>query len=91
MELNDPSAAECLRILLDDQCRNLRGTAQRIESLHLDGTRAMQPAQWLGPARAAHDRLAEQMLSNLTLARSAASHAADESARAAATLAGRVG
>ena len=91
MELNDPSAAECLRILLHAQCRNLRNTAQRIESLHLFGVRAMQPAQWVGPARVAHDSLAEQMLSNLNLARSAVSHAAEESARAAATLAGRVG
>ena len=91
MELYDPSAGECLRILLDDQARSLRIAAHRIESLHLSCLHAMQPAQWSGPARRAHDHLAEQMLKNLTVARSAVGHAADESARAVASLASRVG
>lgn len=91
MQLNDPSAAECLRVLLDDQCRKLRIAEGRIMSIHSSSVRAMQPAQWSGPARLAHDHLADLMLANLTRARIAMSHAADESARAVATLAGRVG
>lgn len=91
MELYDPSAGECLRILLDDQSRSLRIAAQRIESLHLSCLNAMQRARWSGPARIAHDHLAEKMLTNLTVARSAVGHAAEESARAVASLAGRVG
>ena len=91
MELSDPSAAECLRTLLDEQTRKLRMTAQHIESLCSTGAQVIQPAHWSGLARTAHDDLAQRLIANLTAAGHAAHHAADESARAAATLAGRVG
>lgn len=91
MDISDPSAAECLRTLLDEQARKLRSTAQHIESLCRTGTQVVQPVRWTGLARNAHDDLAQHLLSNLAAAGNAAHHAAEESARAAATLAGRVG
>lgn len=91
MDIDDPSAPECLRQLLEQQARKLRDAAQYIESLCSTGAQVIQPAQWSGPARNAHDDLAHRLLSTLTAAGDAAHHAADESARAAATLASRVG
>ena len=90
METYDPSAAECLRQLLEQQAGKLRSTAQQIESLCRTGAHVIQPVRWYGPARNAHDDLAQRLLANLAAAGHAAHLAADESARAAATLASRV-
>jgi hypothetical protein len=91
MKLDDPAAAECLRLLLEEQARQLRVYALRIESLCRSGWQATQPVYWAGPARTAHDAVAQRLISRLVTAHNAAAHAADESARAAATLSGRVG
>ncbi|MCC6270043.1 MAG: hypothetical protein IT190_02070 [Microbacteriaceae bacterium] len=91
MELGDPSAAECLRFLLEEQARQLRISALRIESLCRSGGQATQPVYWAGPARTAHDAVVQRLISSLATAHDAAAHAAEESARAVATLSGRVG
>lgn len=91
MERNDLSTVDCLRQLLEQQTRKLRMTAQHIDALHATGVHVVQPIRWSGLARCAHDDLAESLLANLTAAAQAAHHAADESARAAATLVTRVG
>lgn len=91
MEPNDLTSGECLRILLEEQVRNLRTSAQEIDSVCRAGAQAMQPAHWSGLARMAHDDLADRLLASLTAAHTAVTHAADQSARAVGTLAGRVG
>lgn len=91
MELNDPSTAECLRSLLNEQARRLRMSAQRIELLRTSSVHATQPVRWSGPARIAHDMMAQRVISHLTAASHSSSLAADESARAVATLSSRVG
>lgn len=91
MEAYDPSTSECLRILLEEQHRRLRSAAQTIASLHRTGMRETQPTHWSGLARISHDDLAQRMMANLAAARHALDCAADESARAVATLATRVG
>lgn len=91
MLLDDPSTSEYLRILLEEQSRKLRLAALRVEELCNSGAQAVQAGRWSGLARTAHDGLAQSMLVNLASARHAINHAADESARAVATLAGRVG
>ncbi len=91
MDWQDTSTAECLRLLLENQARALRMAALRIESLCTSGTHATQPVHWTGPARWAHDALAQRVIFSLTTAWHAVSNAADESARAVATLASSVG
>lgn len=91
MHVDDPSTSECLRILLEEQSRKLRLAALRVETLCDSGAQAMQAGRWSGLARMAHDGLAQNMLANLASARHAMKIAAEESARAVATLADRVG
>lgn len=91
MELTEPSTAECLRVLLEEQARKLQATAHHIDALRHTGANIVHPVRWVGTARNAHDDLAQGLLANLTIASHAAHHAAEESARAAATLASRVG
>lgn len=91
MHVDDPSTNECLRILLEEQARKLRLVALRVETLCNSGAHTTQAGQWSGLARIAHDGLAQNMLANLASARNAINSAAEESARAVATVAGRVG
>ena len=91
MELNDPSASECLRILLEEQSRGLRLVGQRIHVLCSASAVATQPTQWNGFARNAHDLAAQRILSKLVTAYVAVDNAADHSVRAVSTLASRVG
>lgn len=90
MDASDLSTVECLRLLLEVQARKAGAVAQRIESLNRSGALVTQPSSWAGSAREAHDAAAQSLLASLSTAWHAAAHAADESARAAATLSGRV-
>lgn len=91
MQLNDPTASECLRMLLEEQSRQLRLLEQRINVLCSSSWRATQPTQWTGFARAAHDVAAQHILAKLAIAYVAVDNAVDFSARAVSTLASRVG
>lgn len=91
MQPNDLSPGECLRILLQEQARNLRTNALELNAVCTLGAQATQPAHWSGLARMAHDDLAARLLTNLTAAHTAVTNAANHSARAVETLAGRVG
>lgn len=91
MEFYDLTTSEAMRILLENQSRELRSLTQRIESLHDVGAQAVQSVRWRGTARAAHDDLVDRLLAQLGRASTAVDVAAEESARAVATLAGRVG
>lgn len=91
MEVNDPSASECLRILLEEQARSLRLVAQRINFLCSSSWKSTQPTQWSGFARSAHDLAAQNVLSKLVAAFVSVDNAADHTVRAISTLASRVG
>ncbi|MBB5633084.1 hypothetical protein BKA04_001307 [Cryobacterium mesophilum] len=91
MEANDPLTTECLRQLLEQQGAGLRRIAARLDGARHRSRRETAPVSWSGRARDAHDALAERMQQALTGARDALELAEHCSARAAATLAGRVG
>lgn len=90
METTDLSSGEFLRILLEEQAQKLWANARELDDVIEAGAQATQPAHWSGLARMAHDDLATRLLASLTAARTAVTHAADQSARAAGTLAVRV-
>lgn len=91
MELTDPSASECLRLLLEEQSRSLRVVVQRLNALCRASWQASQATEWSGPARYAHDLAIQRILANLTIASVSVDNAADCSVRAAGTLGSRVG
>lgn len=91
MNTIDPSAPETLRRLLEEQHRDLRRVADKVGSLYSMGLQQTQHSEWSGASRQAHDDLVERMLEHVTSARDALEMAADETARAMATMATRVG
>lgn len=90
MDYRDPSSAECLRILLERQSRQLQLLTSRIDTVYVAGHQALHPTHWSGIARHAHDVVAENFLNQLTAARHALDNAAAESSRAVTSLAGYV-
>lgn len=90
VDLTDPSAASCLRILLDAQADRLGVVVRRIADVMSSDVAAVPPEEWTGLARDAHDELVRRLTAQLELARSSLERAEAESRHAAATLAGRV-
>ena len=86
----DPSAAACLKVLLEDQAWHLTVLLGHLAAAVGDGLRVVPPQQWAGPARQAHDDFVRRMTTQIDAARTSIERASAESTRAAATLASRV-
>lgn len=86
MEHSDPSAAECLKTLLENQARRLRALAARIDDIDTRSRRAVNPLTWAGSARRAHDSIVHTFLTELGMARHSLELGAEESLRAVASL-----
>ncbi|HMM83134.1 MAG TPA: hypothetical protein PJ998_08155 [Terrimesophilobacter sp.] len=90
MDLTDPSAASCLRMLLEAQADRLGMLARRITEVMSSDMAASPTEEWTGPARDAHDDVLHRLTAQLNLARSSLERAEAESRHAVSTLAGRV-
>ncbi len=89
MTVIDPSTADCLRMLLDDQTMRLREVAAAIAGAARHRMPDLPPTDWSGPARSAYDGLVERLRSELGDILRQLEEAAAHSARAAATLESR--
>lgn len=86
MSIIDPSSAECLRMLLDDQAARLRMIASRVAGAARHRIPDLPPEDWRGPARAAYDGAVERLRADLGEALRCLQDAAEQSVRAATTL-----
>ena len=91
VEANDSLTTECLRQLLEQQRVGLQRIVVQLDGARQRSRHEMAPVSWSGRARDAHDALAERVHRAMTRAHDALEIAEECSARAAATLAGRVG
>ncbi len=89
MSVIEPSTAECLRQLLDEQALRLRSLAAVIAGTARYRVPQLPPEDWSGPARAAYDELVHRVRSEVEEALSSLAEASDHSIRAAATLESR--
>jgi hypothetical protein len=89
MPITDPSTAECLRMLLEDQAARLRMIASLVAGSARHRMPHLPPADWSGPARTAYDGVAERLSAELEDALRCLQEAAEQSARAAGTLESR--
>ncbi|GAA3729664.1 hypothetical protein GCM10022239_02900 [Leifsonia bigeumensis] len=89
MLIAEPSTAECLRLLLDEQAWRLRSLAAIVADAARHRMPELPPADWDGPARAAYDELVERVRIGIEEARSCLAEASAHSTRASATLESR--
>lgn len=90
MLIAEPSTAECLRLLLEEQAWRLRDLAAAIARVAGHRMPELPPQDWSGPARLAYDELVLRVRSDVEEATSCLADAAAQSIRAAATLESRV-
>ena len=90
MRLADPSAAECLRMLLEEQRRALAVLRDRAWATAA-GHPVLSAEEWSSPVRPFYDAAAEALSRSLAQLGQSLDEAERESARAVATLSGRVG
>jgi hypothetical protein len=86
MSITDPSTTESLRMLLDDQAARLRLLASMVAGSARHRMPDLPPPDWSGRARAAYDAVVERLRAELDDALRSLQDAAEQSARAAATL-----
>ena len=86
MRTTDPTTAECLRMLLDDQAARLRVLASIVAGSARHRMPTLPPSDWSGPARAGYDGVVERLRAELDEALRYLQEAAEQSARAVATL-----
>lgn len=89
MSIIDPSTAECLRMLLDDQAGRLRVLASMVAGSARHRMPDLPPADWSGPARAGYDGVVRRLRAELEDALGCLQEAAEQSVQAAATLENR--
>ncbi len=89
MSTFDLSTAECLRILLDEQAARLRVLVSLIAGSARHRMPDLPPEDWSGPARAAYDAVVARLRAELDETLRNLQDAAQQSARAAATLESR--
>lgn len=85
----EPSTAECLRVLLDEQVWRLRALAATIAGAARHRMPELPPEDWSGPARAAYDELVHRVRAEVEEALSCLADASADSIRASATLESR--
>lgn len=85
----DPSTTECLRILLEEQAARLRVIVSLIAGSARHRIPELAPVDWSGPARFAYDGIVDRVRAELGDALRNLEDAAEQSARAAATLENR--
>lgn len=86
MSIIDPSSAECLRMLLEDQAARLRVIASQVAGAARHRSSDLPPGDWRGPARASYDGAVERLRAELADALRNLQDASEQSVRAAATL-----
>lgn len=90
MRLAEPTAAECLRMLLEDQARALALVRDRAWEV-ASGHPVLSAKEWSSPVRPPYDAAAADLSRALVHLGQSLDEALQESARAVATLSGRVG
>ena len=90
MRLAEPSAAECLRMLLEERMRALALLRDRAWEVAA-GHPVLEAEEWSSPVRPLYDALAADLSRALVHLGRSLEEALEESARAVATLSGRAG
>ncbi len=85
----DLSTTECLRMMLEEQAARLRVLVSLIAGSARHRMPDLPPEDWGGPARSAYDRIVERLRAELDEVLRCLQDAAEQSARAAATLESR--